>query len=140
MSVAFAIGELLLTCKKFREDINYSPAEKIIERDYHRISPAIYHINMNLADSATLSETKLAEVCSMSVSNFRRLFKLETGISPKAFIIKSRMSYAQYLLKNTNMTIIKIAEEIGYNEVCSFNKIFAATLKTSPSAYRKKYK
>ena len=87
-----------------------------------------------------ISEVELARACEMSVSNFRRVFKIETGFSPKAFVIKSRLSYAKYLLKNTNMTIIKIAEKVGYNEVCGFNKIFAATLKMSPSTYRKKYK
>lgn len=140
ISVAFAIGEFLLTCRQHKKQLKHLPEEKIIERDYHRIAPAIYHINMNLSDSSVLTESKLSEVCSMSVSNFRRLFKLETGISPKAFVIKSRMAYAEYLLKNTNMTVIKIAESVGYNEVCGFNKIFASVFKTSPRNYRKQYK
>ena len=40
----------------------------------------------------------------------------------------------------TNMNITEIAVRLGYNAVCGFNKIFAASLKMSPSAYRKKYK
>ena len=39
-----------------------------------------------------------------------------------------------------NMTVIKIAEEVGYTEVCGSNKIFAQVLKTSPRNYRKAYK
>ena len=140
VSVAFSIGEFLFTCRQYEKQLEHLPEEKIIARDYHRISPAIYHINMNLDDSSKLNEAKLAEVCSMSVSNFRRLFKLETGISPKAFVIKSRMAYAEYLLKNTDMTVIKIAESVGSNEVCGFNKIFASVFKTSPRNYRKQYK
>ena len=140
ITVAFAIGEFLLTCRQYEKHLKHLPEEKIIARDYHRIAPAIYHINMNLDDSSKLTETNLAEVCDMSVSNFRRVFKIETGLSPKAFVIKSRMSYAEYLLKNTNMTIIKIAAAVGYNEICGFNRIFAQTFKTTPSTYRKKYK
>lgn len=140
ISVAFTIGDFLLTCRQYEKQLKHLPEEKIIARDYHRISPAIYHINMKLDDSSELTERRLAEVCSMSVSNFRRLFKLETGISPKAFVIKSRMAYAEYLLKNTDMTVIKIAESVGYNEVCGFNKIFASLFKTSPRNYRKQYK
>ena len=140
ISAAFAIGEFLLSCRQYEKELWHLPEEKIIAREYHRIAPAIYHINMNLDDSSKLTEAQLAEVCSMSVSNFRRLFKLETGISPKAFVIKSRMAYAVYLLKNTDMPIIKIAETVGYTEVCGFNKIFQSNFKTSPRNYRKQYK
>ena len=87
-----------------------------------------------------LAEKNLASLCDMSVSNFRRLFVAETGMSPKAFIIKSRMSYAEYLLKNTNMTILAVSERVGYNGISGFNKAFAETFKMSPNQYRTKYK
>ena len=140
ISVALAIGEFLIACKKYGKKIKLLPEEEIIEKDYNRIAPALQRINMHIDDSSMISEGELARVCEMSVSNFRRIFKLETGLSPKAFIIKSRMSYATYLLKNTNMTVIKIAEKVGYTEVCGFNKIFLSTFKMSPSQYRKQYK
>ena len=140
ISVAFGIGEFLIACRDYEKSLKFLPEDDLIEKAYRRIEPAIYQINMNLSDSSMITEAILANVCETSVSNFRRLFKLETGLSPKAFIIKSRMAYAEYLLKNTNMTVLKIAETVGYNEICGFNKIFAKTFKTSPSNYRKKYK
>ena len=81
--------------------------EEIRKTEYHRISPAINRINTALSDPSLVSDTELARVCEMSVSNFRRVFKLETGLSPKAYITKARMDYAEYLLKNTNMTILQ---------------------------------
>ncbi|MBQ3016864.1 MAG: helix-turn-helix domain-containing protein [Clostridia bacterium] len=140
ISVALSIGEFMLTCRKYNEKHKALPAEKLIEKGYSRIAPAIQRINTSIDDSSAIAEEELARICGMSVSNFRRIFKLETGLSPKAFIIKSRMSYATYLLKNTNMTVIKIAEKVGYTEVCGFNKIFLSTFKMSPSQYRKQYK
>ncbi len=140
ISAAISIGEFMIVCRKYNEKLRLLPEEKIIQKEYNRIAPAIQRINLFIDDSSAITEEELARVCGMSVSNFRRVFKLETGISPKAFVIKSRMSYATYLLKNTNMTVIKIAEKVGYNEVCGFNKIFLSTFKTSPSQYRKQYK
>ena len=140
MAVAFNIGDFLITCQKYQKNLDYLPEEATIKNDYHRISPAIHRINTKLSDPSLVSEAELAKVCEMSVSNFRRLFKIETGLSPKAFITKSRMDYAEYLLKNTNMTITKIAETVGYNSVCGFNKIFSSLLEMSPTDYRKKYK
>ena len=139
MAIAFNIGDFLITCKKYASKHNILPEEEILEKEYHRIAPAINKITLNISDSSMLTESELAKVCGMSVSNFRRLFALETGISPKAFIIKSRMAYAEYLLKNTNMTILAISEQVGYSEVAGFNKIFASTFKMSPSQYRKNY-
>ena len=140
MAVAFNIGDFLITCKKYQHILNYLPEEEIRKTEYHRISPAINRINTALSDPSLVSETELARVCEMSVSNFRRVFKLETGLSPKAYITKARMDYAEYLLKNTNMTITEIAAKLGYNAVCGFNKIFSSVFKMSPSSYRKKYK
>ena len=138
MAVAFNIGDFLITCQKYHKHMSYSSEEESIKNDYHRISPAIHQINTKLAEPQLLSEAELAKTCGMSVSNFRRLFKVETGFSPKSFITKARLDYAEYLLKNTNMTITKIAETVGYNAVCGFNKIFLAVYKMSPSSYRKK--
>ena len=140
MAVAFNIGDFLITCQKYQHISNLFHEEELRENAYHRISPAINRINTNLYDSSRVAEAELARVCAMSVSNFRRVFKLETGLSPKAYITKARMDYAEYLLKNTNITITEIAEKLGYNAVCGFNKIFSSVFGISPSGYRKKYK
>ena len=140
LSVAFNIGEFLITCNDYAKKQNILPEEEMLERAYGRIAPAINRINLCISDSSMLTERKLAEACGMGFSNFRRLFAVETGMSPKAFIIKTRLSYAEYLLKNTNMTVLSIADHVGYSEVAGFNKIFSATFKMSPSKYRKQYK
>lgn len=140
ISIAFNIGDFLITCQKYQHILKQLPEEETRESEYHRIAPAINRINTELYNPPRLSEAELAKVCEMSVSNFRRVFKLETGLSPKAYITKARMNYAEYLLKNTNMTITQIADKLGYNAVCGFNKIFSSVFKMSPSSYRKKYK
>ena len=140
LAVAFSIGDFLVTCQKYQHILKYFPGEELRENEYQRIAPAINRINRELSDPPSISEAELAKVCEMSVSNFRRVFKLETGLSPKAYVTKARMDYAEYLLKNTNMTITEISEKLGYNAVCGFNKIFTSVFGMSPSSYRKKYR
>lgn len=140
MAITFNIGDFLITCRKYASKCNILPEEKNFEKEYHRIAPAISRINFNISNASMLTESELAKACGMGVSNFRRLFAIETGMSPKAFIIKTRLAYAEYLLKNTDMTILSISEQVGYEEVAGFNKIFSSNFKMSPSQYRKNYK
>ena len=140
MAVAFNIGDFLISCRRYQHILDHLPEEETRRNEYHRISPAINRINTQLSDPSRITEDELARVCEMSSSNFRRVFKLETGLSPKAYITKARMDYAEYLLKNTNMNITEIAVRLGYNAVCGFNKIFSSLHDMSPSAYRKRYK
>ena len=90
-----------------------------------------------MANAGMIEEQVLADLCKMSVSNLRRLFLKCTGLSPKAYIKNTRMSYAEYLIINTDMTVIKIAGEVGYSEVSGFNRTFKATFGMSPTDYRK---
>ena len=140
-SISFSIVNFLLESERYARENSISKNEETgLMKDYSRIAPAIDEIYINLSQSDTISEINLAKKCNMSISNFRRIFQFYTGVSPKSYIINSRMSYAQYLLINTDMTILKISESVGYGTVSGFNKIFSQTFKMSPSAYRKKYK
>lgn len=49
-----------------------------------------------------------------------------------------RVSHAKYLLITSNMTISNIAEECGYESLCSFNRNFKAIAGMTPSEYHKK--
>ena len=140
ISVAFNIGEFLICCQKYKNESYLKAPNEFRKDEYKRIEPAINCITLSLSESSMLAEENLASLCDMSVSNFRRLFVAETGMSPKAFIIKSRMSYAEYLLKNTNMTILAVSERVGYNGISGFNKAFTETFNMSPNQYRMKYK
>lgn len=137
-ALAFSIGSFIIACARYTKTHQISEKATIINRQhYHKIAPAIAIINVHMTNSAMIKEDALAEVCKMSVPNMRRLFIKYTGLSPKVYINRTRMSYAEYLLMNTDMTILNIANEVGYSEVSGFNRIFASTFGMTPSSYRK---
>ena len=139
INMAFSIGNFIIECTRyFKAHPELKNDHMMSKNQYHKITPAISAINARMANSAEIEEAALAKLCKMSASNLRRLFKEYTGLSPKEYINNTRMAYAEYLLTNTNMTVLKISNEVGYSEVSGFNRIFKLTFGMSPSNYRKK--
>lgn len=85
--------------------------------------------------------------CSLSVSmianNFgmhpvytSRLFKEQTGIGLFEYISKYRIDKAKEILINTDYTLEKVAEEVGYATSRTFSRMFKKTEGITPGKYR----
>ncbi|MDE6671425.1 MAG: helix-turn-helix transcriptional regulator [Ruminococcus sp.] len=66
-------------------------------------------------------------------STFRSL----TGISPVNYIIRKRITEAEYMLINTDKSILTISEECGFRSLSNFNSLFRKITGTTPKNYRK---
>ena len=64
------------------------------------------------------------------------LFRKKTSITFSDYLIEVRILAAKKLLKNTSEQISVIAEQVGYSEVSSFNRIFKRRIGLSASQYR----
>lgn len=138
-SLAFAISSFLIECARYGKKHIDTRSEIITDKmTYYRIAPAVDIINARLENNDLLKESVLANRCNMSVANFRREFTKHTGLSPKKYINQNRMAYAQYLLRNTNLTVLEIASKVGYAEISCFNRMFKNTFSVSPKKYRNK--
>lgn len=138
-SLAFAISSFLIECARYgKKHISNHHAEGENKMTYYRIAPAVDIINARIENNDLLKESVLAKRCNMSVANFRREFTKYTGLSPKKYINQNRMAYAQYLLRNTELTVMEIASKVGYTEISSFNRMFKNTFSISPKKYRSK--
>lgn len=80
----------------------------------------------------------LAQRNNMSKSTFHREFMKCTGATPLAFLNRTRLSVAESLLKSTKMSILEISENVGYNSLSSFNRLFKKEYGCAPSTLRKK--
>lgn len=79
----------------------------------------------------------LAERACLSKSHFSIIFKQHTGYSPSQFITRIRLDRAKQLLRETNMPIYKISEEIGYTDSFYFTRQFRKDTGMSPREFRK---
>ncbi|GAB7531132.1 AraC family transcriptional regulator [Pseudomonas sp. 3A(2025)] len=79
----------------------------------------------------------LADQAGMSEFHFNRLFKRAVGMPPSQYQIKLRMDEARRLLRETQMTVVTVANEVGYSNASHFSRIFRKDSGFSPSDYRR---
>ncbi len=84
-----------------------------------------------------LSRYDLAAVVNMSQDHLGRMFKLLTGEKISVYINRLRVEEACRMLIETDLKIIDIAFDIGFENLRTFNLCFARTTGASPSVYRK---
>lgn len=79
----------------------------------------------------------LASAAGLSSFHFSRAFKLSTGESPHAFVLRTRVEHAQLLLQSTRIPITEVALACGFADAQHLAKLFRLKLGTTPTAYRR---
>lgn len=99
------------------------------------IAPALAYLSSHYQEPCPLE--KLSELCSMSIPTLRRKFVQAVNLPPNDYLHHLRIRNAVSLLKDTGMSVLEIANEVGYPSISSFNRQFLKIMKTSPSEIRK---
>jgi AraC-like DNA-binding protein len=82
--------------------------------------------------------TDMAELANLSVPQFRRLFKKQTGISPKAYIMQLKMKAAAEDIIKKERNITETALRYGFKDAYHFSNFFKKLTGYSPSEFQKK--
>lgn len=85
-----------------------------------------------------ISLNEVADRVYLNPVYLSRLFKMETGCSFSDYVTRIRMEQAADLLRNTNMKIYEICEQVGYKDVRHFYKLFKKHAGYLPSEYRER--
>ncbi len=93
------------------------------------------YIDENYQKDITIEE--LANKVFLSSNWLVNSFTNTFSISPMKYLTRVRMSKAEDLLTNTDLTITEIALNIGYNNSSYFSEMFLKYNGKSPSTYRK---
>ena len=102
-----------------------------LSTDFHLI---MQYIKQNYR---VLSLSSLASFFNYSETYLSLIIKKNTGLSFIKLITSLKMSDAIDYIKNTNMSIEKISELIGYNSSDHFSRTFKKYYGCSPQEYRK---
>jgi AraC family transcriptional regulator, regulatory protein of adaptative response / methylphosphotriester-DNA alkyltransferase methyltransferase len=114
-------------CKRCQPEIEYSP-NILLVRDI--ITFLVNHFKQKLL----LQD--IADHVGLSPFYLERIFKRETGETPRNYLEKIRVDKAAHLLKTTNQTNLEICYEVGFQSPSNFYKVFRRSENCSPSEYR----
>lgn len=90
-----------------------------------------------LAPQQPWNAEELAAKMNISVSYFQHQYKNYFHTSLKRELISARLELAKYLLQASNVSIMQVSEQCGYNNVEHFIRQFQSHIGMPPSSYRK---
>ncbi|MDB5671064.1 MAG: AraC family transcriptional regulator, partial [Alphaproteobacteria bacterium] len=79
---------------------------------------------------------RLAAIGGVSEAHFARAFKLAFGLPPHRYLLTRRIERASALLRDTDLPVIEIAFETGWDSLCSFGRVFRVITGLSPTDLR----
>lgn len=83
-----------------------------------------------------ISINSLSIEIGLERTSLYRIFKKETGLSPKEYLIKFRIGKACELLSKTNLGISQVAESVGMCDSAHFATMFKNLVGKTPRDYR----
>ena len=87
-------------------------------------------IDSKLSDGINLAE--VARILGLSTSTFSRRFSKHFGISFKKYIMTKKVEKAVNLLKTTDLKVVDVAFECGFNSISGFYDTFKKITGTTP--------
>ncbi len=100
-----------------------------------KIGKAIDYIHHNFR-KCDIEISYLSELCAVSETYFRKLFKKIYSVSPKQYIINLRLEYASQLLKSQLYTVYEASEKSGFSDSKYFSRLFKKHFKVSPQKFK----
>lgn len=100
-----------------------------------RINKVCTYIQNHYSEPLSLKE--VADLVSMSQSNFCKFFKKATSTTFSDYLNDLRINEACHLLIYSEDNISKIAEDCGFESLSYFNRVFLKKKLVKPSLFRK---
>jgi transcriptional regulator GlxA family with amidase domain len=79
---------------------------------------------------------RLAKVSGVSEAHFARSFRDAFGVPPHRYLLTRRIERAKALLRDTDLPIIDVAFQTGWNSLGTFGRVFRDITGETPSELR----
>ncbi|MEN8229136.1 MAG: AraC family transcriptional regulator [Bacteroidota bacterium] len=80
---------------------------------------------------------EVADIVHMAPASACRFFKSSTGLTIFEYLNKIKIDYSCQLLMNTDLNIVDISYDCGFNNLSHFNKQFRKFIGKTPTQFRK---
>ncbi|MCH2115791.1 MAG: AraC family transcriptional regulator [Pirellulales bacterium] len=131
------ILELLARCRKSAVISSSGFMPSLDLANHRRIDRVCRYINSNY--QRDLSQPAIAGILQMNPSSFSTFFKKTVGHTFIEYLNNLRISHACRLLIETELPILEICYQSGFNNLSNFNRRFLRAMGISPRRYRAEY-
>lgn len=91
---------------------------------------------INKPEMLRLTVTDLAKLSGRSLSSFNRDFRKNFNMPPQKWLKHKRLSYAQKILVEKNLSVTEVALEVGYENISHFIKSFKDQFGLTPREHK----
>lgn len=96
-----------------------------------RMRKVVHFIHGHLHCALTI--LVLANVACLSATQFKKQFRAQLKTTPARYILALRMEKSKALLINTDLSMLDIAQTVGYQDVSAFSRRFSQHYGLAPS-------
>ena len=104
-------------------------------RDTERLKEVLQRVEREFNQPLTVAD--MAQGCGCSASHFMRWFKQMTGSSFISYLNERRLAAAAERLRQSEDSILSIAEAVGFETLSNFNQQFKKRYGVTPRDYRR---
>lgn len=130
------LNKLIILC--LRERIIGGVNATHLERKHDCLADAIIYIKTHLRESPSLEET--AKQANISASYLSKIFISHLKTSFSDFVINEKISFAQKLLADSDLSMMEIASEAGFSSHSYFSDSFKRNTGMTPLQFRKLFR
>lgn len=131
------MGELVLLVTKMVQAQSANNSEQTGKPDpfsSRRIYRLLAYVDEHFRENQSLSD--LEQHFFISRYHICRLFKKETGLTLSQYVNRKKISLAQQLLKDPDLTVNAVGQEVGFHSPQHFSQVFKTLTGMTPSDYR----
>ncbi|HEX2950638.1 MAG TPA: AraC family transcriptional regulator [Armatimonadota bacterium] len=112
-------------------DISFELRKMTIARErFADIIKGIVYLEQHYTSAISVPE--LAEMCHVSETYFRRLFKQYAGMPPLDYAIDLRMKKAKLMLESGASSVAEVAYALGFDDLSYFSRLYKRRLGIPP--------
>jgi AraC family transcriptional regulator len=132
-----------LLCLRSEAQQSVEPAGRVIDGSADRqmralqkwrLKRVVEYVDNHLSGKITLLD--LAAVAGLSRMHFAAQFRAATGVRPHEYLLRRRIQRAEELLRQSTMTLVEIALNVGFQTQAHFTTVFKRFVGDTPYQWR----
>ncbi|QEM13257.1 AraC family transcriptional regulator [Mucilaginibacter rubeus] len=118
-------------------NVAMSMPDEVDENTEEKVLDILQYIQTNIYSPEKLRVDVIADKMGVSETYAGRYFKKHTNETLQQYIIKCKLKLIENRLLHSNMRMVEIANELGFNDESHLNRIFKKYRHVNPSEFRK---